>query len=95
MEFKAKVVKVFDSGNIKAICELTLDDMFVIHHIRVIEGKNGLFAAMPDETKKDRDGNIHHYDIVHPISADVRAKLNDSVINAYENHIKSNCETKE
>ena len=57
MELKTKVVKVFDSGNIKAICELTLDDMFVIHHIRVIGEKNGLFAAMSDETKKNRDGN--------------------------------------
>lgn len=95
MELKAKVVKVIDSGNIKAICELTLDDMFVIHHIRVIEGKNGLFAAMPDETKKNRDGNVHHYDVVHPISSDVRAKLNGIVISAYENYIKSNCETKE
>lgn len=71
---------VNSESRMKAISSITLDDEFVIHDIRVIDGNNGLFVAMP--SKRTPDGEFR--DIAHPINANMRAKIQDAVLAKYE-----------
>lgn len=69
-----------DGGRMLAIASITIDDEFVVHDIRVIDGDNGLFVAMP--SKRTPDGDFR--DIAHPICSDSRAKIQSAVLDAYE-----------
>ncbi|SEO92800.1 stage V sporulation protein G [Amphibacillus marinus] len=71
--------RVTSESRMKAIASITLDDEFVIHDIRVIDGNNGLFVAMP--SKRTPDGEFR--DIAHPINANMRAKIQDAVLEKY------------
>ena len=64
----------------KAVVSITLDDEFVVHDIKVIEGEKGLFIAMP--SKKSADGEYR--DIAHPISSDTRAMIQKQILEAYQ-----------
>lgn len=66
-----RVKKVSKEGKMKAVVSITIDDEFVIHDIKVIEGDKGLFIAMP--SKKAADGEYR--DIAHPINSDTRARI--------------------
>ena len=71
--------KVETEGRMRAIVSITLDDAFVIHDLRVIDGNNGLFVAMP--SKRTREGEFR--DIAHPINVEMRAKIQDKILAAY------------
>lgn len=71
--------KIIDSGKLKAVASITIDDVFVIHDIKVIEGDKGLFIAMP--SKKSTDGEYR--DIAHPISSETRASLQKLILDEY------------
>ena len=58
-----KIKRVADSGNMRAVVSVTFDDMFVVHDMKIIEGQNGLFLAMP--SKRLHSGEYR--DIAHPI----------------------------
>ena len=75
-----RVRKVAKDGKIKAIVSITLDDEFVVHDIKVIEGEKGLFIAMP--SRKATDGEYR--DIAHPINSETRAKVQDIILREYE-----------
>lgn len=75
-----RVRKLSTDGKMKAIISITFDDEFVIHDIKVIEGQNGLFIAMP--SRKTPDGQFK--DIAHPINADTREKIQVSILDAYK-----------
>ena len=75
-----RVRKVAEDGKMKAIVSVTFDDEFVVHDIKVIEGQNGLFIAMP--SRKMADGEFR--DIAHPINAATRQKIQDAVFEEYE-----------
>ena len=77
-----RIRKTFADSNIKAIVSITIDDCLAIHDIRIIQGNDRLFAAMP--SRKDNDV---YRDIVHPITAVARQKLEDIVLTAYMAHI--------
>jgi len=66
-------------GRMKAIASITIDHEFVVHDIRVIDGNNGMFVAMP--SKRTPDGEFR--DIAHPISSETRKKIQDAVLDAY------------
>ena len=66
-------------GRMRANAPITLDNEFVIHDIRVIDGNNGLFVAMP--SKRTPDGEFR--DIAHPINSSTRGKIQDSVLAEY------------
>lgn len=66
-----RVRKITKEGKMKAIVSITLDDEFVVHDIKVIEGEKGLFIAMP--SKKATDGEYR--DIAHPINSSTRENL--------------------
>jgi stage V sporulation protein G len=74
-----RVRKVLMEGKMKAIVSVTLDDSFVIHDVKVVEGHNGLFVAMP--SRKTPDGEFR--DIAHPITSSARELIQTAVLNAY------------
>ena len=74
------VHKKNDETRMKGIASVLLDDCFVIRDIRIIEGKDGLFIAMP--SRKNADGEYH--DIAHPINAETREKVQKAILEAYD-----------
>ena len=75
-----RVRKVAKDGKMKAVVSITIDNEFVVHDIKVIEGEKGYFIAMP--SKKSGDGEFR--DIAHPINADMRRRLEDVILRRYE-----------
>ena len=75
-----RIRKIASDGKMKAIVSVTFDNEFVVHDIKVIEGQNGLFIAMP--SRKTPDGEFK--DIAHPINTDTREKIQASILEAYE-----------
>ena len=75
-----RVRKVEKEGKMKAVVSITIDQEFVIHDIKVIEGDRGLFIAMP--SKRTADGEFR--DIAHPINSDTRESLQKLILESYE-----------
>ena len=75
-----RIRKIAAEGKMKAIVSITFDNEFVVHDIKIIEGQNGLFIAMP--SRKTPDGEFK--DIAHPINTDTREKIQTSILKAYE-----------
>jgi stage V sporulation protein G len=75
-----RVRKVAAEGKMKAIVSVTFDNEFVVHDIKVIEGQNGLFIAMP--SRKTPDGEFK--DIAHPINTSTREKIQQAILDEYE-----------
>ena len=75
-----RVRKIAREGKMKAVVSITLDDEFVVHDIKVIEGDKGLFIAMP--SKKASDGEYR--DIAHPINSSTRENIQRIVLSHYE-----------
>ena len=75
-----RVRKVAKEGKMKAVVSITLDDEFVVHDIKVIEGDNGLFIAMP--SRKASDGEYR--DIAHPINSETRERIQTIILEQYE-----------
>lgn len=76
-----RVRKINQDGKMKAIVSVTLDDAFVIHDVKVVEGQNGLFVAMP--SRKTPEGDYR--DIAHPITTNAREIIQTAVLDAYQN----------
>ena len=72
--------RVNTDGKMKAVVSITLDDAFVVHDIKLIEGQNGLFVAMP--SRKVGEGDFR--DIAHPINSSTRNMIQDVIFKAYE-----------
>jgi len=64
----------------KAVVSITFDDEFVVHDIRIIEGQNGMFVAMP--SRRTSDGQFK--DIAHPINSETRAKIQSTILQRYQ-----------
>lgn len=75
-----RVRKITKEGKMKAVVSITIDDEFVVHDIKVIEGEKGLFIAMP--SKKATDGEYR--DIAHPINSATREKIQRIILENYE-----------
>lgn len=75
-----RVRKITKEGRLKGVASITLDDEFVVHDIKVIDGDKGMFVAMP--SKKMLDGEYR--DIVHPINAESRQKIQTVILNKFE-----------
>jgi stage V sporulation protein G len=74
-----RVRRVAKDGKMKAVVSITIDNEFVIHDIKVIEGEKGLFIAMP--SRKSSDGEYR--DIAHPINSDTRKRIQDLILERY------------
>ena len=88
MDIKVSDVRIHlvnrDENKMKAFASITINDCFVVHEIRIIEGENGLFAAMP--SRKTPDGKFK--DIAHPIKTEVRKYIEQLVLDAYSKEVK-------
>ena len=74
-----RIRKIAKDGKMKAIVSITLDDEFVVHDIKVIEGEKGLFIAMP--SRKTTTGE--YKDIAHPINSQTREQIQEMILNEY------------
>ncbi|GAA0126297.1 MULTISPECIES: septation regulator SpoVG [Clostridium] len=79
-----RIRKIATEGKMKAIVSITFDNEFVIHDIKVIEGQNGYFIAMP--SRKTPDGEFK--DIAHPINTETREKIQTAILTEYERVIQ-------
>ncbi len=86
-----RVRKITKEGKMKAVVSITLDQIFVVHDIKVIEGAKGLFIAMP--SRKSSDGVFR--DIAHPINSETRELLQEMVLTAYQKALKEGFEESE
>ncbi len=75
-----RVRKISKEGKMKAVVSVTIDDEFVVHDIKVIEGDKGLFIAMP--SRRSSDGEYR--DVAHPINTSTREQLQAVILEAYE-----------
>ena len=75
-----RVRKVTKEGKMKAVVSITIDDEFVVHDIKVIEGEKGLFIAMP--SRKTTDGEYR--DIAHPINSETRDRIQNLILGKYD-----------
>lgn len=75
-----RVRQITTDSKMKAVVSVTIDDEFVVHDIKVIEGEKGLFIAMP--SRKSPDGEYR--DIAHPISSEVREYLQTLILEKYQ-----------
>ena len=75
-----RIRKMTKEGTMKAVASITIDNDFAVHDIKIIEGENGLFIAMP--SRKTPEGEYR--DIAHPISKEARQVMQQAIFEAYE-----------
>ncbi len=75
-----RIRKVDADSKMKAVVSVTFDDEFVVHDIKIIEGQNGLFIAMP--SRKMGEGDFR--DIAHPLKSETRNRIRDAIFAEYE-----------
>jgi stage V sporulation protein G len=80
-----KIRKIFTEGKVKAIVSIIVDGDFAVHDLKVIEGVERLFIAMPN--RRSEDGRFQ--DIVHPISSESRAQIEEAILDKYNEAIAS------
>ena len=83
-----RVRKMTKDRKMKAIVSITIDDEFVVHDIKVIDGERGLFIAMP--SRKASDGE--YKDIAHPINTETRTSIQNLILEAYEKALEEDDE---
>ncbi len=86
-----RIRKVNDDGKMRAVVSVTFDEEFVVHDIKIIEGQNGLFIAMP--SRKMGEGDFR--DIAHPLTSETRNKIKDAIFEEYNKVIEEMEETEE
>ena len=84
-----RVRKVAKEGKMKAVVSITIDDEFVVHDIKVIEGVKGLFIAMP--SRRAADGEFR--DIAHPINSETRDHIQNIILEEYQKQMTAEEET--
>ncbi|MCR5507161.1 MAG: septation regulator SpoVG [Lachnospiraceae bacterium] len=75
-----RIRKIDQDGKLRGVASITIDDVFVVHDIKVIQGDHGLFIAMP--SRKTSEGDYR--DIAHPITSTAREQIQSSILEAYE-----------
>ncbi len=78
-----KIRKILSDGRLRAVVSITLGDMIAVHDIKIVQGDERLFVAMP--SRKEENGIFR--DIVHPISSSARRLLEESIIESYEKQL--------
>lgn len=75
-----RIKKIEGQSRLRAIASITIEEVFVVHELRIIEGEKGLFVAMP--SKRNKKGEFK--DLAHPINTDVRRNIEQLVLETYE-----------
>lgn len=79
-----KIRKIITEGRLRAVISITLDNMLAVHDIKVVQGDERLFVAMP--SRKDENGIFR--DIVHPITPEARQMIESQILDAYHRHLE-------
>lgn len=79
-----RIRRVEAEGKLRAYVTVTFDDCFVVHNVKIIEGKNGAFIAMP--SRKTKKGE--YKDVAHPINSDFRGTLQNSILQEYQRQVE-------
>ncbi len=79
-----KVRRIYNEGRLRALVSVTIDSDLAVHDIKVIEGPERFFVAMP--SRKEENGVFR--DVVHPITVEARKKLEDEILREYHRHIE-------
>lgn len=87
MKIKAKIDRLVNSGSIKAIASVSLDGLYVVKNLRVVDGVKGLFVACPQETYTDKDGSRKYSNVFFPITNAAKQDLQDAVLQAYAQYL--------
>ena len=77
-----RIKKISSEGKMKAVVSVTFDNAFAVHDIKIIEGQEKLFTAMPSRKTPDNEFK----DIAHPINSQMRELLESAILSAYENY---------
>ncbi len=78
-----KIRKIITEGRLRAVVSITVDHVLAVHDIKIVQGDERLFIAMP--SRKDENGIFR--DIVHPILPDARKVIEESILDAYQKHL--------
>ena len=84
-----RIRKINNEGKMKAVVSITFDDEFVVHDIKIIEGQNGLFIAMP--SRKMGEGDFR--DIAHPLISETRNKIKEAIFQEYDKMLEEQVDT--
>jgi len=78
-------VTLRDEERLKGFANVTFDNAFVVRGMKIIQGNNGYFVAMPSRKRS----NGTHQDVAHPVNSDMRCMIEEKVLEAYENELKT------
>ena len=79
-----KIRKTMHDGRLRAVVSITIDDAIAIHDIKLVQGDDRMFVAM--SSRREESGIFR--DIIHPISADAREKIEEQILDAYHEYIQ-------
>jgi len=83
-----RIRKISEEGKMKAVVSITFDDEFVVHDIKIIDGQNGLFVAMP--SRKMGEGDFR--DIAHPLVSEMRERIKTAIFAEYDRILAESAE---
>ena len=83
-----RIRKISEEGKMKAVVSIAFDDEFVVHDIKIIDGQNGLFVAMP--SRKMGEGDFR--DIAHPLVSEMRERIKNAIFAEYEKILAESAE---
>lgn len=87
MKIEAKIDRVLQSGKLKAIASVSLDGMFVVKGLKVMDGKKGLFVSMPQEMFTGNDGKKQYSNLFFPTTNAAKEELQTAVLETYRQHM--------
>lgn len=89
MKINAKIDRMVNAGNIKAIASVTLDGQFVVKNLKVMDGRKGLFVSMPQESFTGRGGEKKYSNLFFALTNAAKMDLQDAVLQAYQQQLHS------
>ena len=90
MKIKARIDRMVNTGNVKAIASVSLDGMFVVKNLKVMDGKKGLFVSMPQESFTNKDGQKKYSNLFFALTNSAKLELQETVLQAYQQQTDPN-----
>ena len=90
MKLKARIDRVVQKGNVKAIASVSLDGMFVVKNLKVMDGKKGLFVSMPQESYPGKDGQKKYSNTFFALTNSAKMELQKVVLDTYQQTLNPN-----
>lgn len=90
MKLEAKIDRLVQKGNVKAIASVSLDGMFVVKGLKVMDGRKGLFVSMPQETFSGKNGEKQYSNTFFALTNSAKTQLQEAVLDAYQLRLNPN-----